>query len=221
MLKIKDYSLYLAITQDCGLGRSSLEIAMQAIRGGVDIIQLREKGKSKDELLKLAKQLRNICQKKKIIFIVNDDPLLAKKSNADGVHLGQQDLCKFSLTKTRKLLGKEKIIGVSTHSLSQFKKANSDKNVDYIAYGPIFPTKTKNFHIGTKDVKQVLKIAKKPVVFIGGINTSNLDNLLEKGVKNIAMIRSILQAKNIAAKVKSFKRGLIREKKRRANEYKN
>ena len=213
MLKIKDYSLYLVISEKYGMGRSVPEIAGQAISGGVDIIQMREKDKTRDELVKLSRELSELCKEKAVTFIVNDDPLIAKESKADGVHLGQGDTLKYSIAETRDILGKNKIIGVSTHSLGEFKKAN-EGDVDYISYGPIFPTKTKDYFIGAGDIKEVLKAAKKLVFFIGGIDLSNLREVLEKGAKNIAVIRGIIQAEDIMARAKTFKDRLVRQKKR-------
>ena len=211
MLKIDDYSLYLVISEEYGLGRGAVEIAKLAISGGVDIIQMREKNKDRDELVKLACELSSLCKKKRVIFIVNDNPLIARESDASGVHLGQEDLLKYSISETRKILGKGKIIGVSTHSLAELKNAG-EEDIDYIAYGPIFPTKTKDYFLGTKDIKEVLRIAKKPVFFIGGIDLSNLDEILEQGVKNIAVIRSIIQAEDIIVMARNFKDRLEREK---------
>ncbi len=211
MLKINDYSLYLVISEEYGLSRSAVEIASLAISGGVDIIQMREKNKDRDELVKLACELSSLCQKKRVIFIVNDDPLIARESNASGVHLGQEDMLKYSLTETRNIIGNGKIIGVSTHSLAELEKVN-ECDVDYIAYGPIFPTETKKYFLGAKDIKEALKIAKKPVVFIGGINLSNLGEILKQGAKNIAVIRGIIQAEDIIGRAMNFKDRLIKEK---------
>ncbi|MDD5170813.1 MAG: sulfur carrier protein ThiS [Syntrophales bacterium] len=99
--------------------------------------------------------------------------------------------------QVRNIVGEGKIIGVSTHSLTQFRAAN-EWDVDYIAYGPIFPTKTKDYHIGTGDIENVLNAARKPVVFIGGIDMSNVDVLFSEGVRHIAMIRSIMAADDVA-----------------------
>jgi len=211
-LKIDNYSLYLVISEEYSLGKTALEVARQAISGGVDIIQLREKNKPKDELLKLARELSKICNEERVIFIVNDDPLIAKETQADGVHLGQGDLQKFSLAKARALLGRDKIIGVSTHSLDEFKSANQDE-VDYIAYGPIFPTKTKDYFLGAKDIKEIMAIARKPVFFIGGVDLNNLDELLSAGAKNIALIRGIMQSEDIKAASRIFKNRLIQQRK--------
>lgn len=213
MHKIKDYSLYLVISEEYGFGRSAAAIAELAISGGVNIIQMREKNKARDELVKLACGLSKLCKEKRVIFIVNDDPLIARESGASGVHLGQEDMIEYSITRTRDILGKGRIIGVSTHSLAELKRVN-EEDVDYIAYGPIFPTKTKDYFLGVKDIKEVLKAAKKPVFFIGGIDLSNLDEILEQGAKNIAVIRGIIQAEDIIGRARNFKDRLIIEKKK-------
>lgn len=208
MSKIKEYSLYLVLSEECGKGRPAAEIAALAISGGVDILQMREKNRSQSELKELGRELYKICSENGVKFIVNDDPVLAKELNADGVHLGQDDLKQYSLANTRKLLGQNKIIGISTHSLQQFKEAN-ESDADYIAFGPIFPTKTKDYFIGTEDVEEVLREAKKPIVFIGGINLNNIDILLGKGAKNIALIRAILEAPDIKKAAADFKKKLV------------
>ncbi len=207
-MDIKNYSLYLVISSECGLGRSVLEIAKSAIAAGVDIIQLREKNKDKNELIELACELKELCHKAGVIFIVNDDPYIAKASGADGVHLGQEDLSRLSVNEVRGIVGEDKIIGVSTHSLDEVRKANS-QDINYIAYGPVFATETKKYFLGTKDVKEVLSLAQKPVVFIGGINLSNIDEILELGAKNIAVIRGILQAEDIGSCVRDFKNRML------------
>lgn len=196
MKKIEDYSLYLIISEECGKGRNVADIARAAIAGGVDIIQMREKNKKDDKLISLGKELSCLCKEKGVTFIVNDDPFLAKKVNADGVHLGQEDMERFSINETRSIVGRSRVIGVSTHSIKQLEKANGD-DVDYIAYGPVFPTKTKDYCIGTKDVARVLVIAKKPVFFIGGIDLSNIEEILRIGARNIALIRGITEAVDI------------------------
>jgi thiamine-phosphate pyrophosphorylase len=214
MPKINDYSLYLVISEEYGMGKSPVEIAGLAISGGVDIIQMREKNKTRDELVRIACKLSMLCREKRVAFIVNDDPLIARESSADGVHLGQEDIQKYSISETRKIMGKDRIIGVSTHSLSQVKKADK-QNIDYMSYGPVFPTKTKDYFLGTGEVKEVLGIAKKPVVFIGGINLSNLDELLSQGARNIGVIRGIIEAEDIMVRARRLKDILIREKESR------
>ncbi|MCK5287517.1 MAG: thiamine phosphate synthase [Candidatus Omnitrophica bacterium] len=203
----KENSLYLVTSQEYSGRRNTLDVVKSAVLAGIDIVQMREKEMTRKELVWLGKEIFSLCQEKDIIFIVNDDPLLAEEVGADGVHLGQGDIKIYNLKKTRDILGKEKIIGVSTHSLSQFEKANSS-DCDYIAFGPIFSTKTKDYSIGVADIKKVLDLSLKPVVFIGGINLDNLDIILNKGAKNIAMIRALVNAEDIVRSIKDFKNKL-------------
>ncbi len=134
--------------------------------------------------------------------------MIAKEVNADGVHLGQGDLEKYPIPKVRQILGKDKIIGISTHSLEQFE--NSLKtDCDYLAFGPIFETKTKDYYIGANQISQVLEVATVPVVFIGGINLENIKIVLEKGAQNIALIRAIMQAKSITQITRKFKEKIL------------
>ncbi len=221
MSKINNYSLYLVISQEWGLGRNVWEIAKQAISAGVDIIQMREKTMARSELITLGGKLAKLCREKQVRFIVNDDPWIDRECGADGVHLGQEDLRVWGITEAKKIIGKNKIIGVSTHSLAELKEANAVRNIDYIAYGPVFSTKTKDYFLGTEDIKEVLNIAQKPVFFIGGINLVNLEKLLEKGAKNIALIRDIIQAEDIAQRAKSFKSRLIKKKLEEINDCEN
>ena len=208
MGRIKDRSLYLVITEEYGMGRRAIDIAKSAITGGVDIIQMREKDKPPSELVELGKKLARLCKDNKVLFIVNDDPALAKETNADGVHLGQEDIKRYSLKKPRGILGKNRIIGISTHSVEQFEDANKE-DFDYMAFGPIFETKTKDYFLGTDSIEHVLSIAKKPVFFIGGMNFSNIDIILKKNAKNIALIRGILEAENITSRTKEFKEKML------------
>lgn len=202
--QIKNYSLYLVLSQDCTLGKNAINVAKEAILGGIDILQMREKNKSKEELINLGRELRGLCKNNNVTFIVNDDPFIAKEVDADGLHLGQEDILKYPIELSRDIIGKDKVIGLSTHSFKQFKIANEEE-VDYIAFGPIFYTPTKDYFIGTKDIKEVLAIAKKPVVFIGGINLSNLDEILNEGARTIALIRGIIQIEDIVSISKIFK----------------
>jgi len=205
MKKIKDNSLYFVTSEEYSAKRGTLEVAKRAFEGGIDILQMREKEKSEEELRTLGRELAFLCREQGVIFIVNDDPILAKELGADGVHLGQEDIKECPARKTREILGTDKIIGISTHSLGQFKEAN-EKDFDYIAFGPIFSTKTKNYSIGAGDVEKVLEISDKPVFFIGGINLSNLGSLLDKGARNIAVIRAIAEADDIVSRTKDIRR---------------
>lgn len=204
MRAIKDGSLYLVISEGCCRGREASFIARCAVKSGVDIVQMREKDRPRTELLRLGKELARICKDGGATFIVNDDPVLAEELGADGVHLGQEDMVEWPVEKARALLGRDKMIGVSTHSYEQFEKANG-MDVDYIAFGPIFKTKTKDYFIGTGDVKKVLCASRKPIFFIGGIDLSNVGLLIGMGVRNIAMIRAITEAEDVEAAARKFK----------------
>lgn len=211
MKNIRNHSLYLIISEEYGRGRSALEIARCAIAGGADIIQMREKKLSKAGCYDLATSLAELCRAKGVTFIVNDDPVLAKQVDADGVHLGQKDLELFMVDEARAILGKDKIIGISTGTVRDVEEANN-KDVNYIGFGPVFPTIVKERCVGTKDVEKVLKISKKPVFFIGGINLDNIGELLTKGAKNAAVIRAILESDDIEKDAKLWKNCLNSER---------
>ena len=210
MTKIKNHSLYFVTGEEYSAPRTTFEVVKDSILGGIDIVQMREKNKEKDELRKIGKELLVLCRENNVVFIVNDDPFLAKELDADGVHLGQQDIEKYSIDQARSILGNEKIIGISTHSIEQFKEAQ-DQDCDYLAFGPIFQTKTKDYFIGLDDVESVLGIAQKPVMFIGGINSENIDYLLEKGAKNIAVIRCIAESDDALKSTKVLKEKIARK----------
>jgi thiamine-phosphate pyrophosphorylase len=190
MRKIDERILYLIISEEYCRGRSAIDIAGDAITGGVDMIQLREKTKTPGEIIQLARGIKKLCVENNVKFIVNDDPAIAKEAGAHGVHLGQDDAKRFTIAFARKILGKDAIIGLSTSSIEEVERANAE-DVDYIGFGPVFPTVVKENCVGIKDIEKVLKTTKKPVFFIGGINLSNVDELLMKGAKNIAVIRAI------------------------------
>lgn len=210
MAEIKDGSLYLVLSSEYAGGRSVLDIARRAVAGGIDILQMREKNMERDELMRLGRELSALCRGSGVLFIVNDDPALARELDADGVHLGQEDRAAFPVADVRKLLGPGKLIGLSTHNPDQFEEADG-MDLDYIAYGPIFPTKTKPYFIGIKDIRALQKRAAKPVVLIGGINQSNLALLLAEGARNIALIRDVMQAGDVQDRARWYKRQL-REK---------
>lgn len=212
MFKNLNYNLYFVTSQEYSRERDTLDIVRQAIVAGIDILQMREKYKERDELIALGDKLSALCRESGVTFIVNDDPNIAKECKADGVHLGQEDKEKFSIGVTRKILGKDKIIGLSTHSIDQVVESNN-MDVDYIAFGPIFPTKTKNYNIGVDEVKLALELAQKPVFLIGGINLSNIEILLKFGAKNIAVIRAISEAANVEEKVERLKNIILKYKK--------
>lgn len=211
MRKINDYSLYLVITEEYCLGRDPLEIAERAIAGGVDIIQMREKNRPRKELVALGKRFAKLCKANGVTFIVNDDPMLSIEVNADGVHLGQDDISRFPITAARDILGPDRIIGISTHSVDEFKKEASF-DIDYMAYGPIFSTKTKPYCIGTADIGTIMALATKPVFFIGGITMESIDEVLDRGGRNVGLIRAITESDDITKSTREIKEKLRRKR---------
>ncbi|MFA6141966.1 MAG: thiamine phosphate synthase [Candidatus Omnitrophota bacterium] len=195
----------MIISEKYGHGRGAVDIAKSAIAGGADIIQMREKNKPRDEFVSLGNMLAGLCKEAGVTFIVNDDPILAKQVDADGVHLGQEDLALFKVEEARAILGKDKIIGISTSSIKDVEEANSKKDIDYIGFGPVFPTVVKEKCVGTKEIEKVLKISEKPVFFIGGISLNNIGGLLTKGACNVAVIRAILESDDIEEETKIWK----------------
>jgi len=174
-------------------------------KAGVDILQLREKRKSPRELLALAKKIREITAKFNVIFIVNDDLSIAQLSNADGVHLGQDDI---PVSEARMLLGNKKIIGLSTHNIKQYKLAQTFDCIDYTAIGPIFKTTTKDNPspvVGLSKLNNILKYKQKFTVAIGGINLENIDKIAKfQEIDAIAIVSAIVSSTNINFTVKQI-----------------
>ena len=138
--------------------------------------QLRIKNQSKKKKIVIGKKIKKICSFFKVKFIVNDDPLLAKKINADGCHLGQKDM---TIIKARKIIGK-KIIGITCHNSIKLAKIAIINKADYLAFGAFFPSKTKRtkYKAKVKILDKVKKLTKIPIVAIGGINNENYKKLL-------------------------------------------
>jgi len=182
-------------------GENLQKITARAITAGIGIIQLREKNMTKKELYKEAAALRALTLNSGVTFIINDCVDIALAVDADGVHLGQEDL---PVAEARKVLGKNKIIGISTHSLKQALDAER-AGADYIGFGPIFRTATKNAGKpkGSKSLIEIKKHIKIPVVAIGGITIKNVSEVLENGADAVAVISGILIG-DIEVNVKKF-----------------
>ena len=153
--------------------------------GKVSFFQLRLKNYSQKKKLKIGKKIKNICKKSKVKFIINDDPLLALKLNADGCHLGQRDM---DIKIARKILSR-KIIGITCHNSINLAKKAIKAKANYIALGAFYQSKTKKTkHIASiKILNKVQKLTKTPIVAIGGINADNYKNLLLNNVNFLAI----------------------------------
>lgn len=196
-----------------------IQTARQLIAGGADIIQLRDpalRGGDHRATLELARQLARLARGSGIIFIVNDSPEIARLSGAHGVHLGQEDLQRTSVTAARHLLGARAIVGISTHSLAQALDAER-RGADYIGVGPVFPTATKPKAkpVGLKLVTQVAHNTRLPFFAIGGITRKNADKVFAAGARGIAVVSDILCSVEIAEATRELKRWSSASAKRR------
>jgi len=184
------FPIYL-ITDRVISGLSHALIGRLAIKNGIRIIQLREKLMSKKELHHEALALRSLTRRHRAIFIVNDYIDIALSADADGVHLGQEDM---PLEEARKIMGKKKIIGISTHSLKQALAAEKG-GADYIGFGPVFNTSSKDAGSpkGLKALKELRNHIKIPIVAIGGITSENVLSVLEAGADTVAVMSAVLK----------------------------
>ncbi len=192
-IKNIDWSLFAIIDHEWVRGRDIQWIAEQLIQGGAGIIQYRNKVSEALECYQESKKIRVIAQTHRIPFIVNDRVDVALAVDADGVHLGKNDL---PLSVARKLMGKHKIIGFSVQSHGDFQNA---KNADYLGIGAIYPTKTKKGYPLVKlELIQEIRIHSSiPIVGIGGITVENLVPVIQSGADGIAVISALLGAQNI------------------------
>lgn len=171
-------------------GRSNYYCVEEMIKGGIKIIQYRAKTKNTREKVEEVKKIRELCRKNGVVFIVNDNIDIALLVDADGVHVGQEDMHPDDV---RKLLGDNKIIGLSTHSKEQGLEAFNNINVDYIGVGPIFPTTTKDTApVGTEYLEFAVKNLDIPFVAIGGIKAHNIDTIISKGAQRVCLVSEIV-----------------------------
>jgi thiamine-phosphate pyrophosphorylase len=168
-----------------------------ALRGGVDIVQLREKSLPRREVELAAQTFRRLCDNHSALFIVNDDPDLARACDADGVHVGQDDL---AAAEARVLLGPDAIVGLSTHTEEQLAAA-AGAPVDYVSVGPIWETPTKRGRpaVGLELIARAAADAPHPFFAIGGVDSSNVSAVIEAGARRLCVVRAIRDAKNPAA----------------------
>jgi thiamine-phosphate pyrophosphorylase len=168
-----------------------------ALNGGVDIVQLREKSLPQREIELAALTFRRLCDTYSALFVVNDDPGLARTCNADGVHVGQDDI---PAAEARAALGPDAIIGLSTHSEEQIAAASGEP-VDYISVGPIWETPTKEGRpaVGLDLIRHASASAPLPFFAIGGIDASNAPEVIDAGARRICVVRAIRDAEDPAS----------------------
>jgi len=185
-----DFKLYVITGENYHPGRDMLEVMEAALRGGADIVQLRDKTSPKRELIEKAKRLKELTAKYGVPLIVNDHPDVALAADADGVHLGQDDL---PIEAARELLGPRRIIGISTHRIEQARAAER-AGADYIGVGPVYPTGTKPGRqaVTTAYVAQAAVEIRIPFVAIGGITESNAEEVLRAGARRLCAVSAIV-----------------------------
>ena len=184
--------LYLILDVAWASRCSLEEVLQEALNAGVRIIQYRDKASSMQDAYVRAKALRARVPRKKAFFIVNDRCDLALAVDADGVHLGQEDL---PVALARQIVGKNLLIGLSTHNPDQVRAGSTEP--DYLGFGPIFPTDTKVHHdpvVGVKGLAQIRSLTTLPVFAIGGITPSVIPNLRQAGADGVAVASGILGA---------------------------
>ena len=188
-----DLSLYL-VTDNSADEEKFLKTIEESINGGVSVVQLREKTADTLEFYNLALKVKEITTKYNVPLIINDRTDVALAVDADGVHVGQSDMpCDVA----RKLIGENKILGVSAATIDEAKKAEKD-GADYIGTGAVFPTSTKDDapSITKKDLKDIVDSINIPVVAIGGINIENAKELKNTGISGLSVVSAIMSADN-------------------------
>ncbi|WP_457635991.1 thiamine phosphate synthase [Persephonella sp.] len=196
-------SLYVITDEKLLEGKNIAEAVKEAILGGADIIQYRAKQKSSRQMYQEATIIKKVCDKYRIPFIINDRVDIALSVDADGVHVGQEDL---DVEVVRRLIGFDKIVGLSTKNLKQVEEANR-LPVDYIGFGSIFPTETKKDAkvSGLDQLKKAVELSIQPVVAVGGINEQNIQSVLDTGCENVAVVSAVFRNKNIKQNTKRLK----------------
>lgn len=200
------WRLYVIIDRAAIGGRDLADVTAAVIRGGADAIQLRDKDASARQLMEEAAGLLPLTQAAAIPLIINDRADVAGAVEADGVHLGQDDL---SIRAARRILGGQAMIGRSTHSVDQAFAAAAE-GADYIGLGPIFPTPTKPTYrsIGTDLIRQVASQLHIPVVCIGGIEAATLSQVIEAGAQCVAVVRAVCSAADPESAARTLKQRL-------------
>lgn len=179
-----------------------------ALDGGVDIVQLREKTAPTSVIERSAGTFRRLCDTYGVPFVVNDDPELAVALNADGVHIGQEDM---PVADARRIIGTERLLGLSTHSVGQIDAAhrtNLEHRIDHISVGPVWetPTKAGRPAVGLELVSHAARTVTLPFFAIGGIDPGNVTEVLAAGARRICVVRALRDADDPAAVAATLRR---------------
>ena len=199
----KDLLLYAVTDRHWLEGRKLIDVVKESLDGGVTMVQLREKTLEEGKFLEEAKELQTLCRDLHIPFIVNDNVDIAKAMDADGVHVGQDDM---ETMDVRTKLGPDKIIGVSAHTVEEALLAEK-QGADYLGVGAVFPTSSKSDVdvMPYETLKAICEAVSIPVVAIGGIGRENVSRLAGSGICGVAVISAIYAQKDIRAAAADLK----------------
>jgi thiamine-phosphate pyrophosphorylase len=173
----------------------------RALAGGVDVVQLRAKDASDDEVVELGRVFRRLADAAGALFVVNDRTDLAVACDADGVHVGQGDV---PVAEARAVVGPDRLVGLSTHAAEQIEAA---EGADYLGVGPVYatPTKAEATAVGVDLVRAAARLARVPWFAIGGIDASTLPEVVEAGARRVAVVRAIRDAPDPAEAARSLR----------------
>ena len=206
-----DYSLYVILDRRYFTEEESTSLVEKIIEGGCSILQYRDKTNPLKYSFDLAKKFFKVAKDKKVPFIINDRVDIAICLGANGVHVGDRDM---SVKQVRSILGPHKIIGKSVHNWEEVRTAERE-GANYVGMGPVFPSQTKvdSRELISRDfLKEIKEYLKIPVVAIGGIKVANIEELIELGIKNVAISADILLAKDPCKQTKIIKEKLAKVK---------
>jgi thiamine-phosphate pyrophosphorylase len=192
MRRFQAAGLYLVTSQPLSAGRSTREIVVAALAGGVKLVQLREKDMPLREYLDLAREVRILTEAAAALLIINDRVDVALAVGADGVHLGLDD---FPVPEARRL-APELIIGASTHSVDEARRAQAE-GASYINIGPIYPTGTKHWegdYLGLEGLRSIAAVTRIPFTVMGGIKSAHIPDLIQAGARTIALVTAVTDA---------------------------
>lgn len=177
------------------------------LKGGIKLVQYRDKFRDRKDKLKISLKLKEICDYFDSFLIINDDPLLTKQVSANGVHLGQEDM---PYKEARNILGPEAIIGISCHNNIDLALKAESQGADYVAFGSLFNTKTKNRVIKSSidEIELLVSKVKIPTVVIGGLNLSNLNQLLSSKANMFAISSGLFDEEDSSATASVFIKNL-------------
>ena len=201
--KKEDLLLYAVTDRSWLRGETLYAQVEKALKGGATFIQLREKELNEEAFYQEAVELKKLCHQYKVPFVINDNVEIAKKMDADGVHVGQSDM---TACDVRKILGEDKILGVSAQTVEQALLAEQ-MGADYLGVGAVFPTGTKTdaVEVDAETLKAICAAVKIPVIAIGGIKADNLSELSGSGICGIAVVSAIFAAEDITETTKELK----------------